>query len=282
MAVSIINSNSNKNDIELTPHDSRFISEIHDELTMYGELPYSIPQRQIIAHIKTSARYFYNNAPYAVAHSFFLLRASDIKQHVKKANNGVSDLNGVFVQLPHQIRVVKSLNFLNKGEYGGDFERSFDLQNMGMQTGLGGVSPSRNVGLMGYGGIDKDLYLLENVVKMVENRAIKSMIGKTIPFKFNPDTHTLLIQGNITKDIGLEVKCDIPIYNLYNDDLFRRYVTALCHQSLRRKIGGIAIELPSGATLSADELCNKYEDDKNVEEILKGSSGLGALIIKVK
>lgn len=281
MAISI-NKTNDFPDIELTKYDSRFISEIHNELTMFGELQHSIPQRQIIENIKTSARFFYNNASYATSNSFFILRASDIKAYTKSADVGASDFNGVFVKVPPQIRIVSKLNFLNTSSPQGDFERSFDMLNMGMQTGVSGNAPLRNLGLVGYGGIDKDLFFMEHVVKMVESQAVRSIIGKVIPYKYNPENSTLHIQAKITQDIGLTVKCDLPIYNLYNDDLFRRHVISLCHQSLKRKIAGLTIELPSGATLSADEICNKFEDAKDVEELVKNGSGLGAMIIKVK
>jgi hypothetical protein len=128
-------------------------------------------------------------------------------------------------------------------------------------------------------GINSSLYLIEAVCKLVEGQAMESILNTGIPFSFSNSTHVLNFMGQIQHNLLLQCMCNVPLHNLYSDDLFIRYVLAKTKMELRRKIGSHTMQLPGDATLNVDELCNNTEDAEKVEEILKQSSGIGDIIM---
>lgn len=257
--------------IELCAEDSQYIQWINDRLTLYGQLPYTVPQRMIESCIISSARLFYRMYYLARESSWMIISVNDLKKY---SNEHFPALHrqryvGYAVKLHPSIRVVKSVVMCNRNDSVTAMEILDNLQY--------GVNPQY------YGqaliGINNNLYITEAVCKMVEMTAMESIIGETMPYSFNALTSMFVLERKTEQDIALEVEKDIPVQRLYNDDLFDRHVLGCCKRELKRLIGSHTIQLPGETTLNVDEICNNLEDIQTVEEILKAGSGVGDVIM---
>lgn len=263
--------NSGKTPIELSSADRQFVDNLDNRLTMFGELPYTVPERMIVQQIKQAALLFYRTYFNAVQKAYFFIDNSDLKKFSEDYFSKVfiEGFRGYMVNLHPSIRVVKDIWETNK-------EREFGVNEL-IENLQYGVNPAY------YGqsllGINQNLYITEAACKMVEQATISTVFSESIPFDFNPLSHQLMIGKELKRSIVLECERDVPIQNLYNDDLFDRYVYGLCKRELKRMIGSHTIQLPGDTTLNVDEICNNLDDIERVEDILKGGSGLGDVIL---
>lgn len=264
-----INSNQN-NKITLTPADRVFVDFVQNRITMYGEIPYSLPEPMIIDIIKSSAKYFYKYYANAWERSYYYIKVQDILNVV-----GVSNFQTISVKVDPRIRIVDKVFESNSsgGRYSYD---DGDIFATGTVAGSSANRPELT-------GINNNLYLLEHAVKMVEQRAYDNIFSAGFPFDFTQATHELILKRKpSTESIVLSVYKDIDIQALYNDSFFERHVLANAKKELKRKIGSHTIELPTGATINVDEICNNLEDAEKVEDLVKAASGVGDIIFKRK
>lgn len=257
--------------INLCAEDVTYIQWINDRLTMYGQLPYTVPQRMIESCIISSARLFYRMYYLARESAWMILPIKELKQYSNKYFPELKRQGyiGYAAKLHPSIRVIKSVVMCNRNDSVTAMEILDNLQY--------GVNPQY------YGqaliGINNNLYITEAVCKMVEMTAMESIIGEAMPYSFNALTSMFVLERKSEQDIALEVEKDIPVQRLYNDDLFDRHVFGCCKRELKRLIGSHTLPLPGETNINIDEICNNLEDIQTVEEILKAGSGVGDIIM---
>ncbi len=270
MSVTIIP--TGQQSIELCAEDSQYVMWLNNRLTLYGQLPYTIPQRMITSCIISCARTFYRMYYLARESAWMIIRKDDLKAY---SNEHFPHLKrqgfiGNAVKLHPSIRVVKSVIMCNRNDSVTAMEILDNLQY--------GVNPQY------YGqaliGINNNLYITEAVCKMVEMTAMESIIGEAMPYSFNALTSMFVLERDTDQDVAIEVEKDVPVQRLYNDDLFDKYVFACCRRELRRLIGSHTIQLPGETTLNVDEVCGNYQEEiQAVEDTLKAGSGVGDIIM---
>lgn len=258
--------------ITLSAADEMYVDTIENKLTLYGTLPYSVPKRMVIENIKTAGRTFYRQYYNAIHDAFIFLDLNDIKKMSEECfhvdyNQG---FRGHLVRLHPSVRVVT-------GVYETNLSQPQSVNDVVQQLAWG-VNPQY------YGqsliGINNNLYITEYTCKMVEITAMQNIFGDGVPFDYNPLTHMFSIGRDVKHNLVLKCERDIPLQNLYNDDLFDRYVLALCKISLRTMVGSHTIQLPGDVTVDIENLCYGADTDKSeVEAILKAGSGLGDIIM---
>lgn len=259
-----LTSNKTFNPYSINESDSLFINLIQNRITGYGQIPYTVPTNLIIDVIKSSAKYFYQWYPLALHHSFFAIKTSDV---IKKT--GYVDFTKSSVKLNKRIKVIlkihEAINYLGRAD---DFN-AFDTQNV-----ISGSALQTNGS-----GIDNNMFLIENAVKMVEISAIQQMFKTIVSFRFNMYTHELIFKKMPTANsVVLDCLVCNDITALYEDIFFERHVIANVKRELKRIIGTHTIPLPGGATLNVEELCNNIEDAENIEEKLRAMNGTGDII----
>lgn len=269
--------NARKNDGQVTSslcvEDEMYIDTVNNKLTLYGQLPYSIPKRMIIEMIKSAARMFYKYYYNALTRTYLFVNKNDILEISKKINPNdyFNGFRGYFIPVHPSVRAVRNIVET-------DLEEPESVNDV-VQTLAWGVNPQY------YGqsliGINNNLYITEYTTKMIEISAMKSIFRQGVPFSFNPLESILIIKRKLEHSIILDVERDIPLKKLYNDELFDRYVIALCKIELKRLVGSHTIPLPGDVQLNVEELCQgSTEEKEKVEEILKAGSGIGDLIIQ--
>lgn len=303
--------NFNKPVFELIDADRNFIELITNKITAYGQIPYSVPEKLIIGIIKESALYFFRMAYFRSQQTLFYRldkkqiiefiehekcsgekcetypKCNHEKHHIHPSdyselpNNPTDNIRGYVVKLPAFVNVVSEIYQTNRDinsgvpDHGDEMDYS---QEIFWNTG----------GANGYGrsmmGINSILYTIERVARIQQATAWNATMGTSVPFSYNNATKHLMIFKTFNSDFkSLMLKCDcnVDIQVLYEDDLFIKYVYARCKQELRRMVGSHTIQLPGDVTLNVDELCYRCDDEvQEVQETLKGSSGIGDVILQ--
>lgn len=261
-----LNNNDNKefNPYSVNQEDIIFITLIQNRITGYGQIPYTVPTNLIIDVIKSSAKWFYNWYPMSLSNAFYAIKTSDM-----------SEKTGHYEFINRQITIDKRIkNILRVWETKPRWARDDDFNAFEIQSTIAGGYIAVNGS-----GIDNNLFLIENAVKMVEISAMKQMFKTSISYRFNPYDHNFILRKNPSTDtIVMECKVCIKLSSLYEDSYFERHVIANVKKELKRIIGGHTINLPGGATLNVDEICNNIDDANEIETLIKGMNGLGDII----
>lgn len=258
---------NNANTPELAPVDRQFVDLIQNKITMYGQIPYTVPEKLIVETIKSSARLFYKYYDKAWKSSFFYISKADLLEY-----SGSNSFVNLCVAVDPRIRIIKKIYEMSSNTMGDDM--FMDMNQYATDNRAIGGNASQN------SFINKNLYIIEAAVRMVEKRAYDAVFGSGVPFNFSPNTSELILRAEPKTNIVLDVKMDNDINSLYNDSFFERHVLANVKRELKRLIGGHTFPLPGDVTINGDEICNNLEDVEKVEDILKASGGVGDIIMK--
>ena len=103
----------------------------------------------------------------------------------------------------------------------------------------------------------------------------RQLFQNMISFRYNRLTNNLRFLGELPKsDVVLDILVKIPDCDLYNDDLFRRYVIADCKTQLSRIMGAFNFTLPGGISLNVEAIANEGSTEKEaIIQELKDMSG---------
>lgn len=257
--------------ITLVQDDTDFISLVRNRITMYGRIPYDIPQQLIIDIIKESARLFFKHDFRSTSRVFMQIRKEDILDFRKNNPiNNYEQLRGYGLILPGYVQVVKEVYRVN-------VTNIITVEEITeISVGIIRTSPYGS----SLAGINSSMYNLAATCKMVEQTAYQSLLGRSVSANYSPSTQHLFInEPEIENGFILECLVNVPIQNLYQNDLYIRHVIGRCKQELKRLIGGRSINLPGGVTVNAEEICNNLEDIQTVEDILKAGDGIGDIIM---
>lgn len=258
--------------IKLLPVDSEFIERINNRLTLFGQLAYTIPEKMIIEVIKNSARFFYKWYPESKQRSYYYILKKDIEQFYGNEfpDAKASGFRGYAIRLHPKVSVVINCFECNS---------AYNVTSMDIIDNM--VTIQRNTtynnSLL---GINNNLWIQEAAVKMVEYQAMESIFKADIPFDYNPLTKIFLInRTEIKNNLVIETESQIDIQYLYNDNLFERHVIANSKKELKRLLASHTIQLPGDTIMNTDEICAGTDDAEIVEQLVKGSSGIGDIIL---
>lgn len=261
-----------KDNLQLIEADKIFIDMVSNNITLYGQIPYNIPQKMIIDIIKISARLFYRLYWKSTQKFLYRIQLQDIVDYTK-SENALPDYPGMVgyqVKLPGYIALVKEVYETNVAGQPTSQELIENVQLLQRSAPYGQT-------LL---GINNALYIMEAGCRMIEENNYNSIFGTSVPFNFQPLTKIFHIKKKLTNNIVLETEANVDIQYLYQDDLFYRHVVGRTKQELLRLIGGHTFPLSGGGTINAENICNNLEDITVVEDILKNSSGVGDIILQ--
>ena len=282
MAIEISNKSNSKNKLTLSNADREFVDLVNDRITLYGQIPYTVPEKLIVSMIKSSAKYFYKYYGSAWQTKYYYIKSKDIVQYlddnpddnfltVDAANHFIN----IQIPLSPRIRIVQEVTETNQNNAGtqGQSFTGFVNPSISEQSTFGGD---------GAIGINNNLFIIETAVRMVETTVFNVIFKSKIGFDYNHNTAILVLKRkpSVGANIVLTVQADIDIHNMYNDSFFERHVIASCKGELKRLLGGHTIELPGGATMNPDEICAGADDKDKIEELIKAGSGVGDIIMK--
>ena len=103
----------------------------------------------------------------------------------------------------------------------------------------------------------------------------RQIFQNMISFRYNRLTNNLRFLGELPKgDVILDVLVRVPGCDLYNDDLFRRYVIADCKIQLGRILGTFSYQMPGNVSINVESIANEGSTEKEaILQELKDMSG---------
>lgn len=227
------------------------IIDIQNELTFAKALPYSIPEQEIKRIITNAEKYFYDNWRHAVESRYLLIPQEVFSSdHFKKTRA---------IQLPDCVAFVHDVREPNGGgSMFGTMDADFaDNKFIGSEVFL---TPFIGESIMYRTVIFSFLDL------------VKGFTIDTFAYDYNKNTRQLGILGRSPKGKGMVVQIakKIEANDLYEDEVFQRYVRAKAKLRLGDLLTTFDYNLPGGIKPNYTNLVTKAENELNqVLEMMK-------------
>jgi len=234
-----------------------FVDRIQTEISVSCALPKTLPDANIRQIVESRALpWFYRNYQFAVQKMYFLVKKEAFfTEEFTKYN---------YVNVPCEIQSVTYL-YEVRGE---------SLFQLGINT------PNLSVNL----GVTNQPYLSSYVTTIGELGVYKTILDSmsdmlnqlnkyTLKYNFNQLNHRLHILTNVKYDVIMEAYANIPQENLFNDDLFYKYVVGWAKVQLGNMVSLYEFQLPGGVKINGANLVTQGQAEiKEVEEEIKGMS----------
>ena len=231
---------------------AELILDIQNEMTFAKALPYSIPEQEIVRIITIAEKYFYDNWRHAIEPRYLLLPKDVFTNALFKKERAIQMPD--CVQFVHQVREAKG------GSMFGTIDRDFaDNKFIGSEIFL---TPFIGESLM-YRTI------LFSFLDIAKNFTID-----TLAYDYNKNTRKLTITGRTPlADTVVQVAKKIDREDLYEDELFQRYVRAKAKVRLGDLLTAFDFNLPGGIKPNYTSLVTKAEAELTaVMDMMKGEN----------
>ena len=260
-----------------------FVESIQNEMSVNGAIPFTIPAESIAQLVKNAKTMFYKMYEDASEEMFIAIPESEIRK--KSFSRGIHSMEG-----PGDNNVTS-----NKVHTRGTYLLPEGVISVVGVYSLGGWSGEAgwNTGLLGKNAGDVSLHRMvyqsvydrtmavsaDNTMYYICTEAFLDMsrqiFQNMISFKYNRLTNNLRFLGELPKsDVILDVLVRVPDCDLYNDDLFRRYVIADCKVQLSRIMGAFNYQMPGNINVNVEAIANEGSAEKeNILQELKDMSG---------
>ncbi len=244
-----------------------FIDRINTEMTVGCALPKTLPDTAIKQIIETRALpYFYRTYYYAVQKVYYGIH--------KDAFSTEEFTKYSYVNIPCEIQ---SISYLYEVRSSSLFQLGLNTPNLSVNLGVTNQPYlSSYVTTIGELGVYKTL--LDNMSDMM------NQLNKyTLKHTFNQLNHRLHILTKVEYDVIIEAYANIPEENLYNDDLFFKYVVAWSKIQLANMLGLYDFTIPGGVKLNHASLQSQGQTElKEVEEEIKLINPNSSFFVLVK
>ena len=220
------------------------ITDINDEITFSGALPYSLPEKELKRIITNDCRYFWDNWKHAVESRYLLLPQELFKnENFRKLRQ---------IQLPDCVQFVVDFKEAKGGSIFATIDRDFAEQKF----------------------IGSEVFLTPFIGESIMYRTVmfsfldltKSMLLDTIAYDYNKNTKLLGVLGRTPATAAvIRVFKKLEPEKLFEDELFQRYVRAHAKVRLSHMLQTFNYTLPGGVTVNYQNIVTTAE--KEMEEI---------------
>lgn len=291
--MSKVSSLVNCSDVEEVECLNDFVESIQNEMSVQGAIPFTIPAEAIAQLTKNAKTMFYKSYEDASEEMFIAIPESEIRK--KSFQRGIHTMDG-----PGDNKVTAKFkkgegDNPNTGHTRGTYLLPEGVISVVGVYSLGGWSGEAgwNTGLLGKNSGDVSLHRMvyqsvydrtmavsaDNTMYYICTEAFLDMsrqiFQNMISFRYNRLTNNLRFLGELPKsDVILDVLVRVPDCDLYNDDLFRRYVIADCKVQLSRILGAFSYQLPGNISVNVEAIANEGSTEKEqILQELKDMSG---------
>ena len=281
--MSKVSSLVNCSDLEEVECLNDFVESIQNEMSVNGAIPFTIPAESIAQLTKNAKTMFYKMYEDASEEMFIAIPESEIRK--RSFQRGI-----------HAMKSPGDSKVTNKNEHTrGTYTLPEGVISVVGVYSLGGWSGEAgwNTGLLGKNSGDVSLHRMvyqsvydrtmavsaDNTMYYICTEAFLDMsrqiFQNMISFRYNRLTNNLRFLGELPKsDVILDVLVRVPDCDLYNDDLFRRYVIADCKVQLSRILGAFSYQLPGNISVNVEAIANEGSTEKEqILQELKDMSG---------
>lgn len=261
------NSNNEYNPYNIDAHDTEFINLVQNRITGYGQIQYNVPVQLIIDVIKSSAKFFFQWYSQTWHKTYYYIKTSEITRNSRLPNQFVENTINISPKIVAINKIYEVASIMDQQD---DFN-IFDNQSV--------ISGSYTT--VQDSGINNNLFMIENAVKMVEMAALRTMFKTTLSFNHSYLNSTLTFKKlPVAKGVLIDCHAINDMRVVYKLAYFERHVIANCKRELKRILGSQTVALPGGATLNPEEICNNIEDAEFVEEKIISSNNVGDIIAR--
>ena len=291
--MSKVSSLVNCSDIEEVECLNDFVESIQNEMSVNGALPFTIPAESIAQITKNAKTMFYKSYEDASEELFIAIPESEIRK--KSFQRGIHTMDG-----PGDNKVTAKFkkgedDNPNTGHTRGTYTLPDGVISVVGVYEIGAFSGESgwNSGLLGKSAGDVSLNRMiyqsvydrtmavsaDNTMYYICTEAFldisRQIFQNMISFRYNRLTNNLRFLGELPKsDVILDVLVRVPDCDLYNDDLFRRYVIADCKVQLSRILGAFSYQLPGNISVNVEAIANEGSTEKEqILQELKDMSG---------
>ena len=291
--MSKVSSLVNCSDIEEVECLNDFVESIQNEISVNGAIPFTIPAESIAQITKNAKTMFYKSYEDSTEEMFIAIPESEIRK--RSFQRGIHTMDG-----PGDNKVTAKFkkgegDNPNTGHTRGTYTLPEGVISVVGVYEIGAFSGESgwNSGLLGKSAGDVSLNRMiyqsvydrtmavsaDNTMYYICTEAFldisRQIFQNMISFKYNRLTNNLRFLGELPKsDVILDVLVRVPDCDLYNDDLFRRYVIADCKVQLSRILGAFSYQLPGKISVNVEAIANEGSTEKEqILQELKDMSG---------
>ena len=246
-----------------------FCESVQQEMSVNGSIPFSIPVEAIAQITKNARTMFYKMYEDATEEMFIAIPKSEIEKKSFQKGIGnmkeqgdkevLKDTRGGFLLPEGVISVV------------GCYEISGWSGEAGWNSGLlgkhaGDISLNRMLYQSVY---DRTLAVsADNTMYYICTESFldvsRQLFQSPISYRYNRLTNKIRFLGKLPmEDVILDILVKVPDCDLYNDDLFRRYVIAECKIQLGRILGAFAFQLPGNVSVNTEAIANEGSSERD-------------------
>lgn len=231
---------------------SELISDVNNEITFSGMLPYTLPEKEICRIIDIDARYFYDNWRHSVEKRYLVLPVDIFtNENFKVARQ---------IQLPECVQFVIELKEAKGASIFATIDRDFSEQKF----------------------LGSEIYLTPFMGESIMYRTImfsfldltRGLILDTIAYDYNKNTKMLGIVGRTPKVQAVAtVFKKIDADKLYEDELYQRHVRARAKLRLAQMLQTFNYQLPGDVSLNYQNMVQNAEKElEDVKLMMKGEN----------
>lgn len=291
--MSKVSSLVNCSDVEEVECLNDFVESIQNEMSVNGAIPFTIPAESIAQITKNAKTMFYKSYEDSTEEMFIAIPESEIRK--KSFQRGIHTMDG-----PGDNKVTAKFkkgegDNPNTGHTRGTYTLPEGVISVVGVYEIGAFSGESgwNSGLLGKSAGDVSLNRMvyqsvydrtmavsaDNTMYYICTEAFldisRQIFQNMISFRYNRLTNNLRFLGELPKsDVILDVLVRVPDCDLYNDDLFRRYVIADCKVQLSRILGAFSYQLPGNISVNVEAIANEGSTEKEqILQELKDMSG---------
>lgn len=257
-----------------------FIESIQMEMSVGGAIPFTIPATPIAQIVKNAKTMFFKMYEDAHEEMFIAIPKEEIER--KSFLKGIEpmkeegdksvlkDKRGTYT-LPDG--VISVVGVYELGGWSG--EAGWNSGLLGKHAG--DVSLNRMLYQSVY---DRTMAVsADNTMYYVCTESFldisRQLFQNMISFRYNRLTNNIRFLGKLPlSDVVLDVLVRVPDCDLYNDDLFRRWVIAECKVQLSRILGAFTYQMPGNVSINVEAIANEGSTEKEqILQELKDMSG---------
>jgi hypothetical protein len=220
------------------------VDYVQADLTFSGLMPKVLPDGEILRLIKEKAlEWFYKNYQLAVMKSYFHLDKNFLK-HEQFTRLG-------YIIMPEEVENVVRITEINDPSL---FRIGIQAPNLSINFGVTNqpylTSFVTNVGELG---------VYRQILSAFSDE-INKMSRNYTKYTYNPVNHRLHILDEVRCDFMLEVYVRIEQEEVFNNQLFKDYITALGRIRLGEALGRMTFNMPGNFQYNASDLISQGQE----------------------
>lgn len=245
----------NCDDIETQQCWADFIDRVGKYISVNCAIPFSVPSANIQEIVRQSLTFFYKNYPDAVEDTYIAIPKEEVLKRGaggfrRTIDQSTKNTRGVWT-LPEGVQAVSGVYEI--GGFSG--EAGWNSGLLSKQTG--DVSMQRMIYQSLY---DRSIAVsADNTMYYICTEAFldlsRQLFQEPITYNYNYLTRKLRFLGDLPKsDVIIECLVQIGDCELFQDDLFFRYVVAQCKIQLSRILASFTYNLPGNISVNSDSI----------------------------